>query len=208
MRATESLRDRKRRETRGRLERTALRLFAERGFDRVTVEDVCREAQVAPATFYRHFRTKEEVVFAYETGFEVALDAAVASVRGQAAGPGQLLAVLQGFADHLQSQLPSLALRDRIVLGHEGLMRHTLAVQRDVETRLAQGLAGLRGLAEPDDTALAEAAVGLVVLRLAVRSWRSGCGDHLPTATGTAFALVRRVLADTVCGDAECGDGW
>ena len=194
MPATASMRDLKRRQTRERIEQTALRLFAAHGFDEVTVEDVCREAHVGPATFYRHFGTKEEVVFAFTTGFEEALQAALRSVRGDADGHGQLLRVLLTFAEHLQSQLPSLALRDRIVLGHDGLMRRTLAVQRDVEVRLATGLAELRGLTEPDDAVVAEAGVGLVVLRLAVRSWRTGRSDHLPTATGAAYAQVRVVL--------------
>ncbi|SNS25119.1 transcriptional regulator, TetR family [Geodermatophilus saharensis] len=194
MRATASLRDAKRRQTRERLEQTALRLFAARGFDEVTVEDVCREAQVAPATFYRHFGSKEEVVFDYVAGFGTALQAAVASARGETAPSRQLLRVLVHFAGHLQSQLPSLTLRDGIVLGHDGLMRRTLAVQRDVETGLAQGLAELRGLPAPDDDVVAEAALGLVVLRLAVRSWRGGHTDHLPTATEAAYARVRRLL--------------
>jgi AcrR family transcriptional regulator len=195
MPATASLRDRKRQQTRERLEQTALRLFAAHGFDNVTVEDVCREAHVAPATFYRHFGAKEEVVFAYQTGFDEALQAAIASVRGEAAEPGQLLRILRIFAGHLQSQLPTLALRDRIVLDHDGLMRRTLAIQRDLEAELARGLAELRGLPEPDDAVLAEAAVGLVVLRVAVRSWRAGRSDSLPTATQAAYAEVRRVLA-------------
>ena len=194
MPATVSLRDRKRRETRERLEETALRLFAAHGYDHVTVEDVCREAQVGPATFYRHFGTKEEVVFAYRTGFDEAMQAAIASAHGEAGRSEQLLRVLRSFAGHLQSQQASLALRDRIVLGHDGLMRRTLADQRAVETQLARGLAELRGLPEPDDAVVAEAAVGMVVLRLAVRSWREGRSDSLPTATEAAYTLVRRVL--------------
>jgi AcrR family transcriptional regulator len=194
MRVSPTLRERKRQETRERLERTALRLFAAHGFDDVTVEDVCREAHVAPATFYRHFGAKEEVVFAYQAGFAEALQAAIEGARGEVARREQLLAVLRSFAGYLQSLQPSLALRDSIVLGHDGLMRRTLAVQRDVEAQLASGLAGLRGLTEPDDAVLVEAAVGLVVLRVAVRSWRAGRSDGLPAATEAAYAEVRRVL--------------
>ena len=48
--------------TRQRLQRCALELFAERGFDAVTVEEVAAAAGVSHMTFYRHFPTKESVV--------------------------------------------------------------------------------------------------------------------------------------------------
>jgi AcrR family transcriptional regulator len=48
--------------TRQRLQEEALRLFNERGFDAVTVEDVARAAGVSHMTFFRHFPTKESVV--------------------------------------------------------------------------------------------------------------------------------------------------
>ncbi|MGD2061270.1 MAG: TetR family transcriptional regulator [Acidimicrobiia bacterium] len=48
--------------TRDRLQEEAVRLFAERGFDSVTVEEVARAAGVSHMTFFRHFPTKESVV--------------------------------------------------------------------------------------------------------------------------------------------------
>lgn len=49
-------------ETRQRLQEHALRLFTERGFDGVTVEEVARAAGVSHMTFFRHFPAKESVV--------------------------------------------------------------------------------------------------------------------------------------------------
>ena len=41
---------------------TAIRLFRERGFDEVSVNDICQEAGIARSSFYRAFSNKKEII--------------------------------------------------------------------------------------------------------------------------------------------------
>lgn len=56
------LRERKKARTRRLIADTAARLFAERGYERVAVSDVAREAEVSEQTVYNYFQTKEQLV--------------------------------------------------------------------------------------------------------------------------------------------------
>ena len=57
------LRELKKEQTRQLIAGTAWRLFADRGFDQVTVAEVAREAQVAEATVFNYFSTKEDLFY-------------------------------------------------------------------------------------------------------------------------------------------------
>src|SRR5215217_8370567 len=81
--ATLGLRERKKRETREAIADAAMRLFAARGFDAVTVEEVAEAANVSRKTVFNYFPAKEDLVF--RAGSE-RLTALVAAIRARVPG--------------------------------------------------------------------------------------------------------------------------
>jgi AcrR family transcriptional regulator len=75
----EGRRERKRRQTRERIEQAAMSLFLERGFDATTIEDITEAADVSKRSFFDYFPSKEEVVFAWQDAFADGLAAAIAA---------------------------------------------------------------------------------------------------------------------------------
>jgi len=83
------LRELKKQQMRERIGDTAWRLFAERGFDRVTVVEVARAAQVSEATVFNYFPTKEDLFY---SRFEALGEQLVEAVRTRPHGESALAA--------------------------------------------------------------------------------------------------------------------
>src|SRR6266536_6662243 len=83
------LRERKKQQTRELIAQTARRLFAERGFERVTVAEVARAADVSEQTVFNHFPTKEDLVYWRLGSFEEEM---LATIRERPAGEPVLAA--------------------------------------------------------------------------------------------------------------------
>jgi AcrR family transcriptional regulator len=86
-RSSEGLRERKKRAARTAIAATARRLFAERGFDAVTVAEVAAAADVSEKTVFNHFATKEDLAFA---GREEGIAQFVTAIADRAPGSSVL----------------------------------------------------------------------------------------------------------------------
>src|SRR5919106_2026623 len=102
--AAPGLRERKKQQTRRLIAETARRLFGERGFDRVTVAEIARAADVSEKTVFNYFPTKEELVYWRLGAFEEEL---LATIRERE--PGE----------------PALAAFKRFLLAQRGLLGQT-----------------------------------------------------------------------------------
>jgi AcrR family transcriptional regulator len=79
-----SRRERKKSRTRAEIYNAAMTLFVRRGFDSVTIEDICDAADVARATFFLHFPAKEALLIEYGERANEELAAAISEYRGTA----------------------------------------------------------------------------------------------------------------------------
>jgi AcrR family transcriptional regulator len=96
-------------ETRRRLVRTAARLWGERGFDSVTVEEICSEAGVGRTTFYLHFESKERLLASLAGATAAGVAADLDAVVGADALDPQLDVLVRGIARRMQAVPKSLA---------------------------------------------------------------------------------------------------
>lgn len=96
-----SRRERRRAETRERIFRAALQLFAERGYMETTVEDITDAADVGKGTFFNYFPTKEHVLSHYG---EERLQEIELSLERARSGRESVLDVLKDLATDLAGQ--------------------------------------------------------------------------------------------------------
>jgi AcrR family transcriptional regulator len=120
---TEGLRARKKRATRDAIAATARRLFAERGFNDVTVAEVAAAADVSEKTVFNHFATKEDLAFA---GGEARLSRLLDDVAQRPAGT-PVLAVFRATTEAMIDGLATMTEDDdffvipRIIRGSPAL---------------------------------------------------------------------------------------
>jgi AcrR family transcriptional regulator len=60
--ATLGLRERKKLKTRAAIQREAMRLFSEKGFQATTIEDIAEAVEISPSTFFNYFPSKDALV--------------------------------------------------------------------------------------------------------------------------------------------------
>ncbi|MFF3868318.1 TetR/AcrR family transcriptional regulator [Micromonospora sp. NPDC001898] len=166
------LRERKKAATRLALHQAALRLAAEEGLDRVTVEAIADAADVSRRTFSNYFSSKEEAIFHGDT---VRLRRMLELIRNQPADE-QPWTVLSRAAERFTTEVrgdltPSWLAQRRRVRGHPGLLAHQVAAYTTVERELAAELTHRLTGPEVALRSRVLAATFLATLRVAIQQW-------------------------------------
>jgi AcrR family transcriptional regulator len=183
-----SLRERKKLATRRSLRRVALDLVAERGFARVTVEDIAEAADVSPRTFFNYFPSKEAAVLGADPDRVTGLRERVVE---EAPGEPVLNALRVVMAEEAQAVADELGelgegdpadwLRRMREARADPHLRAAQAAQMSmVERFITEGLAERLGTdpeRDPYPGLLAATATG--VLRATISFW-AGSGGTLP----------------------------
>jgi AcrR family transcriptional regulator len=199
---TESLRERKKQQTRGHIAETARRLFGERGFEAVTVAEVARAADVSTQTVFNYFPTKEDLVYWRLGAFEAEL---LSAVRER--GPDE--PALAAFKRFVLSQRGLLGQSDPSAYEALGALTRTIVESPSLQAREQQILDGYTAALTAElggDTEAAVAAAAMIgVHRALIAFTRSQvlAGTPQPAVAGAvraeaerAFALLEHGLGD------------
>src|ERR1700752_2594118 len=179
---------------RGPLERVALELYSERGFDQTTVAKIAQRAGLTERTFFRHFRDKREVLF---SGEGLLHDLLVRTVAGAADSASPIEAVAGGltaasifFEGRTREQVRQ---RQAVIAACPGLQERELINL----SRLASGTAdALRQRRVATWAASLVAEAGIVVFKVAIQRWiddtdnRRDLSQHIHESLGELKALT------------------
>jgi AcrR family transcriptional regulator len=183
-------------ETRRELIRAATKLWSTRGFDAVTVEEICAEAGVGRTTFYLHFESKEQLLASLAAATATGVAADLEEVRASDLLDAQIDAFVLGVARRIEDVPQSLVLL--VLQGQRATAMKLDAEQRAKWASFADILRGVlvdasrRGdLARVADPAELGEILGAVTMD-AIETWASGrLGDmSLGVVLRRRFAVV------------------
>ncbi|MGC0415739.1 TetR family transcriptional regulator [Embleya sp. AB8] len=195
------LRERKKLRTRQALAQAALALFAEKGFDATTLDEIVNAVEVSKRTFFRTYASKEDVALAPERELWSAFLVDLAE-RPLA---GLLLTVYQEALTSTLAGMPEdwadrFAASRRIAEATPALNAHSLRFCADTTDAAVETIAGRLGSAAPERILLHLSLDTMVAAwHWALREWTvqgagPGLAGHLERAFGAIGAAVELVV--------------
>ena len=176
---------------RERLERAALALFVEHGYDATTVAQIADRAGLTKSTFFRHFADKREVLFGGQDMLTELFSDAVRTAPPSATTAGCLAAALESAAAAFTPDRHDLAPQRRAVIAANSELQERELLKR---ARLASAMAeALRVRGADDTTARLAAEMGVLAFSTAYARWAAP--DNRQPFTQIAHAALRDLQA-------------
>jgi AcrR family transcriptional regulator len=180
---------------RGRLERAAMELFVERGFEQTTVAEIAARAGLTERTFFRYFADKREVLFAGSGALQEFLVRAVAQAPESATPLGVIAGALAAAAPLLQQRGDYPRRRQAVIAANAELRERELIKLATLAAAMAGALRE-RGVPEPAASLAAEA--GIAVFRIAFERWTAeGCNPDLAKLIRESLDDLKAVTAQS-----------
>jgi AcrR family transcriptional regulator len=154
---------------RERLERAALALFTEHGFDATTVAEIADRAGLTKSTFFRHFADKREVLFGGQDMLVQLLSDAIRTAPAAATTAECLVAALESTAVAFTPERHDLAPQRRAVIAANSELQERELLKR---FRFGSAMAeALRTRGADEVTARLAAEVGVLAFGTAYARW-------------------------------------
>jgi AcrR family transcriptional regulator len=179
-------------DARGRLEKAALELYRERGFERTTVAEIAQRAGVTERTFFRHFADKREVLFGRTGEFQDLFVRAAAEVPDRAAPLDVMSAALDAVAEFFEGRRFHARQRQAVITANTELRERELIKLAALAAALADTLR-LRGVSSPAADLAAETAVA--VFRVSFERWLTDPEERPLSALARETLTTLRSLA-------------
>jgi AcrR family transcriptional regulator len=197
------LRERKKLATRRALQRVALDLVAQRGYSRVTVEDIAEAAEVSPRTFFNYFPSKDAALLGADPERVENLRRRLVEEPADRSPLEALRSVLVDEARRLGEELSELGggpadwvRRIKLALADPQLRAAQAAQMTQIERAVVAGLAerlGTDPARDPYPLLLGSTAIGL--MRAVISIWASvGDAVALDSLTNSAFDALANGL--------------
>jgi AcrR family transcriptional regulator len=176
---------------RERLERAALALFAEHGYDDTTVAEIADRAGLTKSTFFRHFADKREVLFGGQDMLLELFAAAIRSAPPSATTASCLAAALESVTIAFTRERHDLAEQRRAVIAANPELQERELLKR---ARLSSAMAdALRARGTDETTARLAAEIGMLAFSAAYAHWAAP--DNRQSFAEIAEATLRDLQA-------------
>jgi AcrR family transcriptional regulator len=192
----EGWREKKRRETLQRITQSALKLFLAKGYEETTLDEIAEASGISRRTFFYYFKSKEEILVAWQRGMPEALRAAILTESAdQPPLDAVLNALLKGATRNDTGQAITI---DRILRSNEQLRASNQAKYLQMEQAAFESLCELWPQARRRKALRMVAMMSVGALRLAIDGWaEEQARKPLANYLKEAFAGLKAELTDS-----------